>query len=149
MFVLPRAEELTCCGPSTIHKVFSDRDEALPRVPRYFRAHYDELLSGNWKPVTSNTSAVGGSVKPPSVIREVNPKYDARSLALHVTGTVHLGIVIDEAGRVNDVEVICALTPEMTESAIKAAEQWQFHPATKDGVPVPVRAQIEVKCDLY
>jgi TonB family protein len=83
-----------------------------------------------------------------SVIRAVDAKCDAKGRDQRVTGTVLLAIVIDEAGRVNNVEVICALTPGMTENAIKAAEQWQFHPATKDGVPVPVRARIEVKFSL-
>jgi TonB family protein len=135
-------------GRAALDKVFSDREETLTRVPRYFRAHYDELMTGNWNPVVSAAYKVGGAVKPPTVIRAVNPKFDEPGQDQRVSGTVLLAILIDEAGRVNNVEVICALTPEMTENAIKAAEQWQFHPATKDGVPVPVRAQIEAKFDL-
>jgi protein TonB len=37
----------------------------------------------------------------------------------------------------------------LDEKAIEAAKQWLFEPAKKDGRPVAVRAQIEVKFSLY
>jgi len=36
----------------------------------------------------------------------------------------------------------------LDEEAVSAVSQWRFEPGTKDGIPVPVAATIEVNCRL-
>jgi TonB family protein len=48
----------------------------------------------------------------------------------------HLRIVIDERGRVESAALVRPFLPGYDELLVEAARQWQFRPATKDGVPV-------------
>ncbi len=41
------------------------------------------------------------------------------------------------------------LSDGLDQKAIESVRQWKFEPATKDGVPVAVRVNVEVQFRLY
>lgn len=87
---------------------------------------------------------IGPGVSPPRIIRKVEPEFSPLARAEHIQGTVVLQLVVTEKGRAAEIQVISPLGYELDERAIAAIQQWEFVPGQKNGVPVPVRATIEV-----
>jgi len=88
---------------------------------------------------------VGGKVQAPMPIYKPEPQYTHQARKNHLIGTLRLWVVIDAKGRVISVkEVSKPLGQGLDESAINTVRTWKFHPATRDGVPVPVRVHVEV-----
>jgi protein TonB len=61
---------------------------------------------------------------------------------------VILEAIIDEAGDVDEVTVLKGLPLGLTETAVVAARDWKFKPATRDGAPVPVFYNLTVRFSL-
>ena len=89
-------------------------------------------------------------VKLPMVIRQVQPTYPPDAMAAGVTGTVILECVVGAGGAVNDVTVARSLDTVygLDAESVKALKQWRFSPGTKDGKPVAVRVQVELRFEL-
>jgi len=62
-----------------------------------------------------------------------------------IQGIVLIQAVIGENGCTQSVRVVRKLHPKLDELAKEAVNSWKFSPATKDGKPVKVMVQIEVK----
>lgn len=65
--------------------------------------------------------------------------------AANVQGTVVLVAVIDPTGTPINMQVRRGLNPDLNVLAIQAVGKWRFRPGRKDGRPVPVVAQLEVR----
>ena len=63
-------------------------------------------------------------------------------------GTVVLDVVIRQDGDSKVVRVVRSLDPDLDDSAVRAIEQWRFTAAVKNGVPVKVRMNAEVKFQM-
>jgi len=74
----------------------------------------------------------------------VEPEFSPLARADHIQGTVLLQIVVTEHGRASNIEVISPLGFDLDEKAEQAILKWEFIPAQKDGMPVPVLATVEV-----
>ena len=57
-------------------------------------------------------------------------------LRTSITGDVVIEVTIDEQGKVIHTAMIQNLNPILDQQVLAAVVQWQFHPATKDGVPI-------------
>jgi periplasmic protein TonB len=92
----------------------------------------------------------GTGVTLPVVVHEVKPDYTAEAKAARIQGTVLLATVVLADGNVGDVTVARSLdtTYGLDQQAVNAAKQWTFKPGTKDGKPVAVRVNIELKFTL-
>jgi TonB family protein len=66
-----------------------------------------------------------------------------------VQGVVVLNVVLSAEGEVKNIRVLRGLADGLVEKAIAAAQKIRFNPATKDGVPVNVRAILEYSFNLY
>ncbi|MEM7586919.1 MAG: TonB family protein [Acidobacteriota bacterium] len=102
------------------------------------------------RPVEAQPSApepfkVGGVVKPPRRLVTPLPEYPDAAWARGVTGDVLVRAVIDERGKVADVEVLRGLPYGMTEAAVAAIERWRFAPATRHGEAVAVYRNLSVR----
>jgi TonB family protein len=84
---------------------------------------------------------VGPGVSPPRVVR--TSRVPLRAGGAH--GLVLLDVVLQEDGTPRIVRVLRSLTPEADENAVRHFEQWRFSPAMKNGVPVKVRMNAEVR----
>lgn len=90
---------------------------------------------------------VGGNVKPPEIIRRVEPKYNDVARSANIEGVVILEAVIGADGKVHDVKVLRSLR-FLDEEAIKAVRQWEFKPATLNERPVDVFFVLTVNFQL-
>jgi TonB family protein len=76
------------------------------------------------------------------------PEYSADALSAKLQGTAMLSVTIGTDGMAHDLKLIKSLGFGLDEKAAEAVSQWQFKPGTRDGVPVPVTATIEVNFRL-
>ncbi len=79
----------------------------------------------------------------PKVVHQVMPEYSGQGFRLD--GTVVLRIVIDSKGSVKKAEVVRGIAHDVDDCAIKAVREWRFQPAAKDGKPVAVSMDIEIR----
>lgn len=86
----------------------------------------------------------GGKTTPPVVISKVEAKSTDEARRKRFTGTVSVSLVVGEDGVPRDIHINNSPGMGLDENVIAALKQWRFKPATKDGIPVPVRATIEV-----
>jgi TonB family protein len=87
---------------------------------------------------------VGGGVSAPVVLYKVEPEYSEEARKAKYAGTVVLELVVDVAGKAQNIKVTRSLGLGLDENAIQAVNQWKFRPGYRNGRPVPVIATIEV-----
>jgi TonB family protein len=84
----------------------------------------------------------------PKLIYKVEPSYTEEAKAAKISGSVLLKLVVDENGNAQDIQVARSLDQGLDRNAIAAVRQWVFAPATENGKPVAVAANIEVNFSL-
>jgi TonB family protein len=103
------------------------------------------------KPWESATGIHGASEESPPYdrepvpIRAPNPRYPEFARDAGITGKVVLHVLIDEGGRVQEVEIVQSI-PGLDQAAVEAVKGWTFEPALKAGLPVA--AWFEVPIDF-
>ena len=85
----------------------------------------------------------------PRILYKERAKYTEEARQNKVQGTVMLSAVFTTDGRITGIKVVRGLPDGLTEKAIEAAQKIRFQPATKNGVPITVRAQLEFSFTLY
>jgi TonB family protein len=83
---------------------------------------------------------VGPDVTPPRVVRRSRVTPAARA-----SGSVVLDVVLLQDGSPKIIRILRSLNPDADESAVRHFEQWRFTPAMKNGVPIKVRMNAEVR----
>ena len=91
---------------------------------------------------------VGNGTTPPSVLTRVDPEYSEEARKAKYSGSVMLSIVVNTDGKAEDIKVVKSLGMGLDEKAVEAIQKWRFVPGKNKGVPVKVRAQIEVNFRL-
>jgi TonB family protein len=86
---------------------------------------------------------VGNGVTTPRVTHQVDPEHPARGF--RISGTVLIGLVITSKGEPKEVHVVRSLEKDVDDAAVEAVKQWHFDPATKDGKPVAVKMNVEIR----
>jgi TonB family protein len=77
-----------------------------------------------------------GEIRPPKLIKKVNPVYPEKAKQAKVEGNVILGTRTDAQGRVSRVMVYRSITPLLDAAAIDAVKQWVYEPLMIEGEPV-------------
>ena len=90
---------------------------------------------------------VGGDIRPPNRITNVNPVYPDIAKQARVQGIVILEAIIDPQGNVTNVRVLRSI-PLLDQSAIEAVKQWKYEPTLLNGVPVPIVMTVTVNFAL-
>jgi TonB family protein len=90
---------------------------------------------------------VGGGIREPRKLRNVNPVYPADAVQARVQGVVVLECTIDPAGKVVAVRKLRGV-PLLTEAAVAAVKQWEYTPTLLNGAPVPVVMTVTVNFKL-
>lgn len=86
----------------------------------------------------------GGRISRPLLLTKTDPEYSEEARKARFSGSVTLAIIVDTEGRVRDVRVVKSVGMGLDEKAREAVLQWRFKPGMKDGLPVNVRATIDV-----
>jgi len=81
---------------------------------------------------------LGGVVVPPTLLKQVTPKYTANAMRERIQGVVALEVVVDREGIPAAIRVIRSLDPGLDGEAIVAARQWRFTPGRIGDTPVDV-----------
>jgi len=84
---------------------------------------------------------VGPDVTPPRVARTA----DAPARINGARGSVLLDVVLLEDGSPKILRILRSLSPEADERAMRHFGQWRFSPALRNGVPVKIRMNAEVR----
>lgn len=88
------------------------------------------------------------TVTAPRVIAHKDPEYSEEALKARIQGSIDLSLVVDEKGDPQDLTVEIPLGAALDAKAIEAVRAWRFQPGQKNGVPVSVRAIVQVNMRL-
>jgi periplasmic protein TonB len=93
------------------------------------------------------TVRVGGDVRPPLKVKNVDPVYPRLALSGKVQGVVILEATIGTDGKVKDVKVVKSLKL-LDDAAVTAVREWEYKPTVINGHPVQVIMTIPVNFTL-
>jgi len=93
---------------------------------------------------SSDVYRIGGEVTAPVLLSKVEPEFSADARIAKYQGMTLLSLDIGVDGLAGNVRVMRGLGFGLDQKAIEAIRQWRFKPATKNGQPVKVAANIEV-----
>lgn len=92
------------------------------------------------RPVMTGTE----HLEPPRVVEDTPPLYTESAFDRGIEGRVVLRVIIRKDGSIGAVRVHQSLDSELDSAAITAVRSWTFEPATVDGDPINVLADIEL-----
>ena len=145
-----RENSLALMGKARVLRGLGRDDEAGavdPGVqPSFGSANIPAPVPDN--PDASGAYRVGNGVTAPVLAFKMEPGYSQEARTMKFQGTVILRIVVGVDGVPGNISVVRQLGSGLDEKAVEAVRQWRFKPGTKDGVPVPVSAQVEVNFRL-
>jgi len=96
------------------------------------------------KPGPQDTARVGGAVRQPRKVRNVNPRYPEGAKNRRIQGSVVLECLLTPEGKVRDITVLYAHDKGLADAAVAAVRQWEYTPTLMDGMPVPVIMTVTV-----
>jgi protein TonB len=70
------------------------------------------------------------------------PKPDLTQLPHGTRGDVVIDVVIDASGKIVQLKMAKGLGYGVDESVLATVQQWTFHPATRNGIPVPSEQEL-------
>jgi len=65
-------------------------------------------------------------VTPPRLIQQTRPVYPVAALAMNLGGKVILQVIVDEEGRVTEVQILSSTNTLFNQSAAEAVRQWRY-----------------------
>ena len=86
---------------------------------------------------------VGGNIRAPVKVKNVQPEYPAIAKSARVGGVVQIEATIGPDGKVHDAEVTKSV-PLLDQAALEAVKQWEYRPTMVKGVAVPVTVNVAV-----
>jgi protein TonB len=92
---------------------------------------------------------IGGGVRPPSILSQVDPEFSEEARKAKFSGNVVVDLIVDEQGNPSHVRVARGVGMGLDEKAVEAVRQYKFKPATKDGKPVKVELSIDVNFQIF
>jgi protein TonB len=90
---------------------------------------------------------VGGGIKPPARVVNVNPVYPPDARDARVQGVVILEVLIGVEGKVEQAKVLRSI-PLLDQAALDAVRQWEFTPTLLNGEPKKVIMTVTVNFTL-
>ena len=90
---------------------------------------------------------IGGTIRPPLKVRNVDPVYPQLALLSRVQGIVIIEATIGPDGRVMNARVLRS-EPLLKQAALDAVNQWEFTPTLLNGIPLPVIMTVTVMFTL-
>ena len=91
---------------------------------------------------------VGGSVKKPVVLEQVEPQFSDAARALNFSGMVTVYLWVRSDGRIDHLSIVKPAGLGLDEQALVAVSKYKFKPSTKDGAPVTVDLYVDVNFQI-
>ncbi len=82
----------------------------------------------------------GEEIRPALPIRASDPAV--YPWELREEGDVIVEITIDEAGNITEKRILHSMGASIDQKVLLALETWRFHPATRDGIPIPSKQDV-------
>ena len=111
-----------------------------PSPPRAVKAKIAEFEKGAVK--------AQGLIKPPRLLKRVDPYYPKEARKLGQSGVVILNVRTDEEGKVEGVLVLRSLNEILDKAAIDAVKQWEYEPYVLEGKPCKLVFTVTVRFKL-
>lgn len=92
---------------------------------------------------------INREVSSPGVLFDPSPTYPAVAHSLKLQGTTILQLTVTPAGTPSDIAILKPIGCGLDDQAVKALGTWKFKPAMLNGIPVPVRIDVEVSFNMY
>ena len=109
----------------------------------------EDPLKRKCQPPEDGVYKICEGVTPPIPQYRPEPEYNSFAKKYSIQGTVTVIGVVDEKGRMRDLQIDKALGAGLDEQALDAVSMWKFKPSRKDGTPVPVKIMIDIEFHLY
>lgn len=91
---------------------------------------------------------VGGKIRPPQLIRRIEPLYPDIAKQARIQGNVRIDAIIDTSGRVVEMKILSG-HPLLATAALSAVREWLFEPTLLNEQPVPVVLEVTVTFRLH
>ncbi|WP_419805432.1 energy transducer TonB [Terriglobus sp.] len=141
-------------GTALDHVFAKNFTDMYADVPEYWHAYFlSNLVPKSWRPsgyVDPTPIDIAGrsGATIPKVTRQVDAQYTEYAKAALFSGSVIVGLVVDTDGSPTQIHVYTPAGLGLDEQAVKAVSQYRFKPATKDGVAVPVKMNVDVSFQI-
>jgi TonB family protein len=106
-----------------------------PPPPPPDRKYKDFATKEEIAEFTKGAVPIEGELKPPKLIKRVDPIYPEKARKAKVDGIVILGIRTDIYGRVKAAKIYRSKSPILNKAAVAAVKQWVYEPLLIDGKP--------------
>ncbi|MGE0453678.1 MAG: energy transducer TonB [Vicinamibacteria bacterium] len=90
---------------------------------------------------------VGGNVKAPKLVHQVQPVYPDLAIQARLSALVIMEALVDTAGRVKTVRVLRG-APLFDDAAMGAVRQWRYQPLLLNGIPTEFILTVTVNFNL-
>jgi TonB family protein len=97
----------------------------------------------------AKASHVGGNVKPPKLLKSVDPKFSETARQQKFSGNVEIYLWVGEDGLPSHIRIVRPVGMGLDERAVAAISQYRFAPATRDGQPVMVDLYVDVNFRIF
>jgi len=79
-----------------------------------------------------------GDVKPPKLIKKVDPVYPEEARKQGISGQVFLSVRSDEQGNIVRVKIVKSPHELLSQASVEAVKQWKYEPMLIKGKPIPI-----------
>ena len=92
---------------------------------------------------------ISNGLTPPKPLKVAEPGFSEEARREKVSGSVLIGLIVDEKGFLTAVTVVQGIGHGLDEKAVEAVRQYRFQPAVRNGTPVLLRIHIEVNFQIF
>ena len=90
---------------------------------------------------------VGGKLRPPKLLVQVQPEYPAIARQAHIQGVVTIDAILDEEGNVVEMKIVSG-QPLLYQAALEALAKWKYEPVYLNDLPIVVELLVNVTFEL-
>lgn len=113
-----------------------------------FKLKGDEDRIEDIDEMTKGAVRAMGQIKPPKLIKKVEPVYPEEARAESIQGVVILEVMTDREGKVMKIKILKSESSLLNHAAVDAVKQWRYEPLILEGKPTPVIFTITVRFRL-
>ncbi len=97
----------------------------------------------------SGAEKAWNEVKPPRLMKSVQPVYPEEARKARTQGAVILNVRTDKKGNISEVMVLKSVDEALSRAAVEAVKQWKYEPFIKDGQAKEVVFTVTVMFKLH